>query len=238
MFVRWQLFPYFYFLLSLPLLSFSSLSNIPYLTFMKVIVSSSISPLFSLFSPYFSLSPFSVSLSLSLFFYFVFVHWLGTKSNTWPGFKRIKLEIFVSHNFSGSQLLYLQFFFFSNSLKSSTTCWAVGWKSHLSSLFPNVYFLSGASAVWGAVKGERPSCQWLWSRIHTCPYSVHLHHLLASSDKRCWAGRSWGELSSMFLSGSAVCSSSLRKRQRVRDKLQEYFLLFVGFSQCSGRGAK
>lgn len=112
MFVRWQLFPYFYFLLSLPLLSFSSLSNIPYLTFMKVIVSSSISPLFSLFSPYFSLSPFSVSLSLSLFFYFVFVHWLGTKSNTWLGFKRIKLEIFVSHNFSGSQLLYLQFFFF------------------------------------------------------------------------------------------------------------------------------
>lgn len=78
MFVRWQLFPYFYFLLSLPLLSFSSLSNIPYLTFMKVIVSSSISPLFSFFLPIYSLS-----LSVSLSFSICFVHWLGTKSNTW-----------------------------------------------------------------------------------------------------------------------------------------------------------
>ena len=70
----------------------------------------SLSSLFSFFLPI-SLSPFSESLSLSLFFYFVFVHWLGTKSNTWLGFKRIKLEIFVSHNFSGSQLLYCKTFF-------------------------------------------------------------------------------------------------------------------------------
>ena len=112
MLVRWQLFPYFYFLLSLPLLSFSSLPNIPYLTFLKVIVSLSISPLcFSLFfPPYFSLSFLSLSLplSLSLFFCFLFAHWLGTESNMWPGFKRIKLEIFVSNNLSGPQLLYLQ----------------------------------------------------------------------------------------------------------------------------------
>lgn len=74
MLVRWQLFPYFYFLLSLPLLSFSSLPNIPYLTFLKVIVSLSISPLcfsLSIFLPI-SLSPFSLSLFPSLSFSVLF----------------------------------------------------------------------------------------------------------------------------------------------------------------------
>ena len=82
MLVRWQLFPYFYFLLSLPLLSFSSLPNIPYLTFLKVIVSLSISPLcfsLSFFLPI-SLSPFSLSLSLfpSLSFsvFFLLTDWV------------------------------------------------------------------------------------------------------------------------------------------------------------------
>lgn len=84
MLVRWQLISYFYFLLSLQLLSFSSLPNIPYLTFMKVIVSSSISPLFSLFSSLFlSLSFLCLSPSLSFSILFLFTDWVLKVTHDW-----------------------------------------------------------------------------------------------------------------------------------------------------------
>lgn len=98
---RWQLFLYFHILFSLSLFSFSSLASIPRVPFIKAKTSSSISsgsflfPSFFLFLSSFLLflSPFLFSLSFLKLLFCLFVHILGTESNTLPGYKRTSFEI-------------------------------------------------------------------------------------------------------------------------------------------------
>lgn len=108
--------------------------------------------------------------------------------------------------------------FFFSSPEFSTTCWAAEGKNLWSYLFPNVYFLSGVPEVWAPVKSERPRVS------RSDPASAFVLPMSSATNWLALTGSSWPSChrrscqarfcGQCHLSSPAVCSTSLRRKQR------------------------